>query len=327
MATAFGKGFDAPLLLVAEAPDAQAWAAWTTLTKQLPGLRGVASVDAPVAISGDTLYTVQVVPTTAAQDKTTSDLVHTLRSDLVKQVEAGTNLRVHVGGTTATNIDFANALTSKLPLFLVIIAGLGFLLLTLAFRSVLVPAIGAIGNLLTIAVALGATVALFQWGWGPSLFGIGGPAPVEYIVAILIVGVVFGLSMDYHVFLVSRMHEEWALGGKNRRAVTLGVADTGGVIVTAAAIMACVFAAFGFAGVRTISEFGVGLAVAVLADAFLLRMTVVPAVMHLCGRWNWTIPSWLDRILPRVSVEGPVETREERDAVTRPADRQPADAH
>ena len=137
------------------------------------------------------------------------------------------------------------------------------------------------------------------------MFGIGGPGPVEYIVAILIVGVVFGLSMDYHVFLVSRMHERWAQTGDNRRAVTGGVADTGGVIITAAAIMACVFASFGISGVRTISEFGVGLAVAVLADAFLLRMTVVPALMHLIGRRNWAIPSWLDRVLPHVSVENP----------------------
>ena len=212
---------------------------------------------------------------------------------------------MYVGGTTATNIDIANALTSKLPLFLVIIAVLGFLLLTLAFRSLLVPAIGAIGNLLTIAVALGSTVALFQWGWGKPLFGIGGPAPLEYTVAILIVGVVFGLSMDYHVFLVSRMHERWTQTGDNRRAVTSGAADTGGVIVTAAAIMACVFASFGLAGVRTISEFGVGLAIAVLADAFLLRMTVIPALMHLIGRRNWAIPSWLDRVLPHVSVESP----------------------
>jgi RND superfamily putative drug exporter len=324
MASAFGKGFDASLLLVAETPDAQARTAWATLTKQLPQVKGVASVGTPAAVSGDTLSMLQVVPTTAAQDKATSDLVHTLRSHLVKQVEAGTNLRVHVGGTTATNIDFASALTSKLPLFLVIIAGLGFLLLTLAFRSLLVPAIGAIGNLLTIAVALGSTVALFQWGWGPSLFGIGGPAPLEYIVAILIVGVVFGLSMDYHVFLVSRMHEEWTHVGDNRRAVTIGVADTAGVIVTAATIMACVFAAFGVAGVRTISEFGVGLAVAVLADAFLLRMTLVPAVMHLFGRRNWAIPSWLDRILPHVSVEGPAATREEQDVVRQPV-LEPAD--
>ncbi len=305
MADAFGKGFDAQLLLVAQTPDSQARSAWTTLARQLPEVKGVASAGLPTAVLGHSLSMIQVVPTTASQDQATSDLVHTLRSGIVPRAEAGTDLRVYVGGTTATNIDFANALTSKLPLFLAIIAVLGFLLLTLAFRSLLVPAIGAIGNLLTIAVALGSTVALFQWGWGPPLFGIGGPGPVEYIVAILIVGVVFGLSMDYHVFLVSRMHERWTQTGDNRRAVTGGAADTGGVIVTAAAIMACVFASFGVSGVRTISEFGVGLAVAVLADAFLLRMTVVPALMHLIGRRNWTIPSWLDRALPRVSVENP----------------------
>ena len=305
MADAFGKGFDAPLLLVAQTPDSQARTAWTTLTRQLPQVKGVASVGAPAAVSGNTLSTIQVVPTTAAQDEATSDLVRTLRSGIVPRAEAGTDLRVYVGGTTATNIDMANALTSKLPLFLAIIAALGFLLLTMAFRSLLVPAMGAIGNLLTIAVALGSTVALFQWGWGQPLFGIGGPAPLEYTVAILIVGVVFGLSMDYQVFLVSRMHERWTQTGDNRRAVTSGAADTGGVIVTAAAIMACVFASFGLAGVRTISEFGVGLAVAVLADAFLLRMTLVPALMHLIGRRNWAIPSWLDRVLPRMSVESP----------------------
>jgi RND superfamily putative drug exporter len=305
MADAFGKGFDAQVLLVAQTPDSQARTAWNTLTRQLPEVKGVASVGTPAAVPGNKLSTIQVVPTTASQDQATSDLVHTLRSGVVPRAEAGTGLRVYVGGTTATSIDFANALTSKLPLFLAIIAVLGFLLLTLAFRSLLVPAIGAIGNLLTIAVALGSTVALFQWGWGQPLFGIGGPAPLEYIVAILIVGVVFGLSMDYHVFLVSRMHERWTQTGDNRRAVTAGAADTGGVIVTAAAIMACVFASFGLAGVRTISEFGVGLAVAVLADAFLLRMTVIPAVMHLIGRRNWAIPSWLDRTLPHVSVESP----------------------
>jgi putative drug exporter of the RND superfamily len=305
MADAFGKGFDAQLLLVAQTPDRHARAAWATLTSELPEVKGIASAGTPAAVSGNSLSTIQVVPTAASQDQATSDLVRTLRSGIVPGAEAGTDLRVYVGGTTATNIDFANALTSKLPMFLAIIAVLGFLLLTLAFRSLLVPAIGAIGNLLTIAVALGSTVALFQWGWGQPLFGIGGPAPLEYIVAILIVGVVFGLSMDYHVFLVSRMHEKWIQAGDNRRAVTSGAADTGGVIVTAAAIMACVFAAFGLAGVRTISEFGVGLAVAVLADAFLLRMTVIPALMHLTGRRNWAIPSWLDRALPHVSVENP----------------------
>ena len=305
MASAFGKGFDAPLLLVAQTPDAQARTALTALASELPEVQGVASADTPAAVPGTSLSTIRVVPATASQDKATSDLVNTLRSDVIPRAEAGTGLHVYVGGTTATSIDISNALTSKLPLFLAIIAALGFVLLALAFRSLLVPAIGAVGNLLTIAVALGTTVALFQWGWGKPLLGIGGPAPLEYTVAILIVGVVFGLSMDYHVFLVSRMHERWTQTRDNQRAVTSGAADTGGVIVTAAAIMACVFASFGLAGVRTISEFGVGLAIAVLADAFLLRMTVIPALMHLTGRRNWALPSWLDRALPHVSVESP----------------------
>ncbi|BEP14077.1 MMPL family transporter [Acidothermaceae bacterium B102] len=304
MSSAFGDGFQSQLLLVAETPDQPARAAWTTLVGELPAVPGVASVSSPTALTGSTLSMVTVTPTTTAQANATSDLVTSLRSDVIKRAESGTDLSVHVGGTTATTIDFSQALTDKLPEFLAIIAVLGFLLLTLAFRSLLVPAIGAIGNLLTIAVALGTTVAMFQWGWGPSVFGVGGGAPLEYIVAILIVGVVFGLSMDYHVFLVSRMHEEWSETHDNRRAIRVGMGDTGGVIATAAGIMACVFAAFGFAGVRTTSEFGVGLALAVLADAFLLRMTLIPAVMHLVGRRNWAIPTWLDRVLPHLSVEG-----------------------
>jgi RND superfamily putative drug exporter len=304
MSYPFGKGYDSALLLVAQTPDAQARAAFTTLTSKISHVKDVASVGTPRAVAGNTLYTLSVVPNSFAQDKATSDLVQTLRSDLVKRAEAGSDLRVYVGGTTATNIDFADALTSKLPLFLIIIAALGFVLLTVAFRSLLVPLIGALSNLLSIAVALGATVAVFQWGWGPSQFGVGGSGPVEYIVAILIVGVVFGLSMDYHVFLVSRMHEEWSHTKNDRRAVRVGVSDTGAVIVTAAAIMACVFTSFGLAGVRTVSEFGVGLAIAVLFDALLMRMTVIPAVMRLIGKTNWSLPSRLDRILPHVSVEG-----------------------
>ena len=172
MAGAFGKGFDAPLLLVAQTPDAQARTAWTALARELPAVQDVASVTTPAA--GSTLSTIQVFPATSSQDQATSALVGTLRSTVIPRAEAGTGLHVYVGGTTATNIDISNALTSKLPLFLVVIAVLGFLLLTLAFRSLLVPAIGAIGNLLTIAVALGSTVALFQWGLGKPLFGVGG---------------------------------------------------------------------------------------------------------------------------------------------------------
>jgi RND superfamily putative drug exporter len=305
MASAFGPGFDSQLLLVAQTPDVAAQHAWTGLVDQLPKTHGVAAVSTPTSLTGDTLSMVTVTPTTTSQAKATSALVHDLRSQVITRAEQGSDLRVYVGGATATSIDFSNALTRKLPLFLVIIAVLGFLLLTLAFRSLLVPAIGALGNLVTIAVALGTTVFLFQWGHGPALFGIGGGAPLEYIVAMLIVGVMFGLSMDYHVFLVSRKHEEWLRTRNNRRAITVGQADTGRVIATAAAIMACVFASFGLSGMRLSAEFGVGLAVAVLADAFLLRMTVIPAIMHLLGDRNWTLPAWLDGIMPHVSVEGP----------------------
>jgi putative drug exporter of the RND superfamily len=303
MASAFGDGFDSQLLVVAQTPDHAAQATWVKFVRELPSVPGVASVTAPAEVGSPQLSVVSVTPTTTSQAKATADLVTALRGD-AKTVEAGTQLQVHVGGPTATAIDFAAALTSKLPLFLVIIGVLGFLLLMLAFRSVLIPAMGALGNLLSIGVALGATVALFQWGWGPSLFGIGGGAPVEYIVAILIVGVMFGLSMDYHVFLVSRMHEEWTRTRDNRRALRVGMSDTGKVIATAAAIMGCVFASFGFAGLRTASEFGVGLAIAVLADAFLMRMTVIPAAMHLIGKRSWALPKAVDKVLPHLSVEG-----------------------
>ncbi len=305
MSTSFGDGFESQLLLVAQTPTAQAKTAWESLVRELPTIRGVASVSAPTVLSDGTLSYVDVTPTTTSQAQATTTLVNSLRSTSIKQAEAGTDLQVHVGGSTASTIDYANALTHKLPLFLVIIAGLGFVLLMLAFRSLLIPAIGAIGNILTIGVALGATVALFQWGWGPTLFGVGGPAPLEYVVAILIMGVVFGLSMDYHVFMVSRMHEEWTKTKQNKRAIAIGVKETGPVILTAAGIMACVFASFGLSGMRVTSEFGVGLAAAVLVDVLLVRLTLLPAVMGLCGNRNWALPSWLDRVLPHLSMEGP----------------------
>ncbi|MDR1999671.1 MAG: MMPL family transporter [Frankiaceae bacterium] len=304
MSQAFGDGFESQLLLVAQTPDAGAQAAWTRLVGELPSVSGVASVSASSAVGSPSLSMVTVTPTTTSQAKATADLVSALRRQTIPSAEAGTQLQVHVGGLTATSIDFAEALTSKLPLFLIVVTVLGFLLLVVAFRSLAIPAIGALGNLLTMAVSLGATVALFQWGWAPPLFGVGGGAPVEYMVAMLIVAVVFGLAMDYHVFLISRMHEEWTRTGDHHTAVRAGVSDTGRVIATAATIMACVFASFGFSGMRTASEFGGGLAVAVLADAFLLRMTIIPAVLHLTGSRAWALPKTLDRVLPHVSVEG-----------------------
>ena len=310
MSSSFGDGFQSQLLLVAQTPNAQAQTAWASLVHELPTIKGVASVSAPTVLSDGTLSYVNVTPATTSQDQATTTLVSSLRSTSIKQAEAGTDLQVHVGGVTASTIDYANALTHKLPLFLAIIAGLGFLLLMLAFRSLLIPALGAIGNVLTIGVALGATVAIFQWGWGPSIIGVGGPAPLEYVVAILIMAVVFGLSMDYHVFMVSRMHEEWTKTKQNKRAIAVGIKETGPVILTAAGIMACVFASFGLSGMRVTAEFGVGLAVAVLVDVLLVRMTLLPAVMGLCGSRNWALPSWLDRVLPNLSMEGPPEPPE-----------------
>ena len=305
MADAFGKGFDAPLLLVAQTPDSSGPDGMDHPRQGAAAVQDIASVGPPAAVSGSSLSTIQVFPTTSSQDQATSDLVRTLRSAVIPRAEAGTGLRVYVGGTTATNIDYLQRTDQQAAA----VPG--------RHRRARLPAPDPGVPQPARSRNRGHRQPAHDRGRArldrrPVPVGLGAaavrhrrPGPLEYTVAILIVGVVFGLSMDYHVFLVSRMHERWTQTGDNRRAVTGGVADTGGVIVTAAAIMACVFASFGLAGVRTISEFGVGLAVAVLADAFLLRMTVVPALMHLIGQRNWAIPSWLDRALPRVSVESP----------------------
>ncbi|WP_037304584.1 MMPL family transporter [Amycolatopsis orientalis] len=308
MAGAFGDGFDASLLLVANTPDVASAQAFATLVHRLDSLPGVAHVaDAP---GRGSVASATVIPTTTAQAEATADLVTTLREDVIPVAEAGTGLQVYVGGQTASSIDVADALMSKLPLYLGLIALLGFLLLAAAFRSVLVPLVGAVSNIATIAVGLGAVTAIFQHGWGLALLGVGSVAPVMYLVPVLVVGVMFGLSMDYQVFLVSRMHEEWVHTRDSRRAVRAGVAETGRVIAVAATIMLCVFASFGFSGERIVAMIGIGLAIAVLIDAFVVRLTLIPAVMTLLGRVNWAYPRWAERITPRLSVEGPERVQE-----------------
>jgi len=304
MSDGFGEGFAAQLLLVGQTPDDASRAAFTALAGQLSSVEDVTAVSAAPPAAGQEIGVITVTPSSSAQAEETADLVSILREDVVPAAEAGTHLQVYVGGTTASNIDFADALTSKLPVYLAIIAILGFVLLALAFRSVLVPLIGAVTNLLSIAAGLGVITAIFQFGWGSELFGVGSAAPVEGFVAVMIVGIVFGLSMDYQVFLVSRMHEEWTQTRDNQRAVRVGMAETGRVIATAAVIMACVFASFGFTGERIIAELGVGMGAAVLVDAFLVRMVLVPAVMHSLGARNWWYPRWAERITPKVSIEG-----------------------
>ncbi len=258
-------------------------------------------------------------PTTSPQASQTINLVNNLRNDLIPQAAHGTGLVVHVGGVTATNIDFSHVLTSKLPLFITVVVLLAFLLLMAVFRSLLIPLVASVMNLLSVGAALGALNAVFNWGWGSSLLRLPGTGPVDAFIPVLLFSVLFGLSMDYEVYLVSRIQEEWhhlhhthtsalaALNGRasrrNHQAVTIGQAKSGRIIAAAAGIMILVFGSFLLGGSRILQEFGFGLGFSVLVDALLIRSLLVPAIMHLIGPANWALPGWLDRILPRLAIE------------------------
>lgn len=303
LAEGFGPGFNGPLLLVAEKDSQSDAIALERLVQTLQDEPGVAAVVPYPSQSGAGVAIVAVVPATSPQDAQTGELIAHLRSDVIPAAEQGTSLQVLVGGATATTDDFASIVMSKLPLFVGIIVAFGFLLLFIAFRSLLIPFTSAIMNLLAAAASFGVVVAFFQWGWGSEWLGLGRAGPVEAFLPVLMLAVLFGLSMDYQVFLVSRMHEEWVNTRDNRRAVITGQAATGRVITAAAAIMVCVFAAFIFGGQRVVAQFGIGLAVAVLLDAFVLRTFLVPALMHLFGKANWHLPGFVDRVLPHLAVE------------------------
>lgn len=304
LADGFGPGFNGPLYLVAEVPDERGRAALDALAGDVRGAAGVASATAVPMRDGASVGVVEVVPTSAPQSPRTSELIERLRDETIPDAERGTGLRVHVGGETAVNDDFADVLADRMPLFVGVIVGLGFLLLLVAFRSLVVPATAAVMNLFAAGASIGVVVAFFQWGWVSEPFGLG-TGPVETFLPVLMLPVLFGLSMDYQVFLVSRMHEEWTRHRDNGRAVIVGQAATGRVITAAATIMIAVFAAFVLGGQRVIAMFGTGLAVAVALDAFVLRTVLVPAVMHLLGRSNWWLPRWLDARLPHLSIERP----------------------
>ncbi|HJZ03329.1 MAG TPA: MMPL family transporter, partial [Streptosporangiaceae bacterium] len=278
-----------------------ATAAFTRLAATLKTEPGIAAVSAPVPGHGASV--ISVIPATSPEAAATSTLINHLRDSVIPAAEHGTALRVYVGGVTATNGDFATVIGGKLLLFIGVILGFGFLLLMVAFRSLLIPAVAAVMNLLAAGAAFGVLVAVFQYGWGLHLLNLGQAGRIESFLPVLMLAVLFGLSMDYEVFLVSRIREEWAAGGDNRQAVRTGQATTGRVIVAAATIMICVFSAFILSGQQITGEFGLGLAGAVLLDAFLLRTLLVPALMHLGGRANWWLPGWLDRILPHLSIE------------------------
>ena len=310
LAAGFGPGSNGPLLLVAQVGTPADTAAFGKLTQTLQRVPGVAAVAPFPSRPGAKVAVVEVIPTTAPQDVHTSDLIKHLRSTVIPAAEQGSGLRVLVGGATAIFDDFAAIISAKLPLFIGVIVGLGFLLLLIAFRSLLVPATAAVMNLLAAGASFGVVVAFFQWGWGADRLGLGRPGPVEAFLPVIMLAVLFGLSMDYQVFLVSRMHEEWVHTHDNRHSVILGQATTGRVITAAAAIMISVFAAFVFGGQRVIAEFGIGLAAAVFLDAFVLRTVLVPSVMHLFGRANWWLPRAVDRRMPHLSVEPTADAEE-----------------
>jgi len=307
LADGFGPGFNGPLLLVAQSGSAADRAALDRLDRALTAVPGVAAVQTGSAQArpgaGPAVEVTQILPATAPEAQATSTLITRLRNTVIPRYTRGTTLRVYLGGLTATFDDFAAVTSAKLPWLLAAIAGFSSLLLVLAFRSLLIPAITAVLNLLSAAASFGVLTAFFQWGWGTSAFGLGAPSPVEGYLPGLVLAILFGLSMDYQVFLVSRMAEEWSRTHDNARSVLAGQTHTARVITAAAAIMVAVFIAFVFMGQRDVAEFGIGLAAAVALDAFVLRTVLVPAVMHLCGRANWWLPRWLDRRLPHLAIE------------------------
>ncbi|MFB7265035.1 MMPL family transporter [Streptomyces nojiriensis] len=319
LAEGFGPGTNGPLTVVARLDGAGDRLAVDQLAQALRTTEGVASTGPAVLNrSGDTAV-LTVVPDSAPQSRATSDLVDRLRRDVIPAAGHGNSMEVHVGGVTAAYDDFAEVIIGKLPLFVGVVIALGCVLLLLAFRSIGIPLKAAAMNVAAVASSFGVVVAIFQWGWGSELLGLGSAGPIEPFLPVIMVSVLFGLSMDYQVFLVSRMYEEWLETGDNRRAVRVGLAETSRVINSAAVIMISVFLAFVLSGDRIIAMFGIALAAAVALDAFVLRTLLVPALMHLLGGANWWLPAWLDRRLPRISIEPPERRPHARLPKQRPA--------
>ncbi|MBV7699046.1 MMPL family transporter [Streptomyces sp. TRM70350] len=299
LAEGFGPGFNGPLQVVVDgqAPD--------SLVSRIESTEGVAQVAAVPPANDVTV--IQVVPTTSPQSEETDRLIDVLRDEVIPASGA----EAHVGGVTAVFKDFASVTGDRLPYFIATIIALGFLLLLVAFRSLVVPLTAAVMNLIAAAASFGVLVAVFQWGWGTELLGIGKEGPITAFLPVIMLSLLFGLSMDYQVFLVSRMHEEWVHTKDNARAVRVGLAETSRVINCAALIMICVFSAFVLSGDLEGAMAGIGLAAAVALDAFILRTALVPAAMHLLGRANWWLPAGLEKRLPHLAVEPkeePVET-------------------
>jgi len=301
----FGPGFNGPLLLVADLPEGATLADLDVIEEAVADDPGVAFISParPNKPEDPTAAMWNLVPESGPQDKATTDLVNRLRNDVLPPTEEAVGTEVLVTGTVAVNTDFSDYLKSRLPYFFAAVLTLSFLLLMVVFRSLLVPLKAVIMNLLSIGAAYGVVVALFQWGWLSDITGVQ-PAPIEPWAPMMLFAVVFGLSMDYEVFLLSRVREEWRRSGDSRASVADGLAATAKVITAAAAIMVVVFGSFLLENDRVLKLMGTGLATAILLDATIVRMLLVPATMELLGDKNWWLPRWLDRILPNIDVEG-----------------------
>ncbi len=304
LAQGFGPGFNGPLSLVVQLPHRGETAALTTLRSAVARTPDVVAVSPPRLNPTGNVAVISAYPRSSPQSSETTSLVKHLRNSVLPPVERQTRTTVYVGGATAIFIDFSGVLSAKLWLFIAVVVGLSALLLMVVFRSLLIPLQAAVMNLLSIGAALGVLVAVFQLGWFPGI----SQGPIEAFLPVLMFAIVFGLSMDYEVFLVSRIHEEWTRQHDNAAAVRDGLVETGRVITAAAAVMVVVFASFILGGQRVIELFGLGLAVAVLLDALIIRCILLPAVLHLLGPRVWAFPQRLDRRLPRFALEhdGPV---------------------
>ncbi len=297
----FGAGFNGPLLVVAEVDDGGRRQV-DALATELRAQAGVAAVGAPAYNRAGDTATLTLFPASKPQDAATKDLLERLRSDVVPRDGP---VRVSIGGSTASTVDMSTVLSSKLPLFVLVVVALALLLLAVVFRSLVIPAKAAVMNVLSIGAALGVITFVFQDGHLASLIGVDSTGPIEPFIPVFMFAIVFGLSMDYEVFLVTRMHEEWERTRDASFAVRHGLALTGKVITAAAIIMVSVFGAFILGDDRVIKLFGLGLASAVLFDAFVIRLVLVPALMFLFGRASWWMPAWMSRRMPRLSIEGP----------------------
>jgi RND superfamily putative drug exporter len=301
IAEGFGPGTNGPLILAVELKKGNTAPA-TTIQQDVNGYKGL-QAGPPQLNSAEDAAVIVAVPPSAPDSEQTDALVRELRDELLPKTVAGTDANVYVGGSTAAFIDLSDRITDRLPLFIGAVVGLSFILLMMVFRSVFVPLKAAIMNLLSIGASYGVIVAVFQWGWLKSVIGLEETGPIVAFVPMMMFAILFGLSMDYEVFLLSRIREEYQRTHDNLESVVDGLASTARVITSAALIMISVFLAFVPNPDPTVKMFGLGLAVAVLVDATIVRLVLVPATMELLGDANWWLPRWLGRVLPKIEIE------------------------